>query len=118
MTPGNDNIVHVSNIAPVEFPMTAVVVPGSINNNLGNNYGYTGYGQQYNSNNNGYYNQYNNNNRYGNRYGNNNYYGSSTRSGSNNDVYSNRRTNGRYGGSGYSNANTRNGFNANGYDYE
>merc|ERR1711908_89883 len=102
MTPGNDNIVHVSNIAPVEFPMAAVVVLGSINNNLGNNYGYTGYGQQYNSNNNrfnnnrnnygagrynsqygnnnGYYNQYNNNNRYGNRYGNNNYYGSSTRS--------------------------------------
>merc|ERR1712070_1114462 len=35
-TPGSGNVVRVVNTAPVEFPMTAVVVPGAINNDYSN----------------------------------------------------------------------------------
>jgi len=34
-TPGSGNVVRVVNTAPVEFPMTAAVVPHSINNDMG-----------------------------------------------------------------------------------
>merc|ERR1712070_243547 len=34
-TPGSGNVVRVVNTAPVEFPMTAGVVPHSINNDMG-----------------------------------------------------------------------------------
>jgi len=35
-TPGSGNVVRVVNTAPVEFPMTAAVVPGAINNDYSN----------------------------------------------------------------------------------
>ena len=34
-TPGSGNVVRIVNTAPVEFPMTAGVVPHTINNNMG-----------------------------------------------------------------------------------
>jgi len=34
-TPGSGNVVRVVNTAPVEFPMTAAVVPNSINEQMG-----------------------------------------------------------------------------------
>jgi len=34
VTPGSGNVVRIVNTAPVEFPMTAAVVPHSINNDL------------------------------------------------------------------------------------
>jgi len=34
MTPGSGNVIRIVNTAPVEFPMTAAVVPHTINNEM------------------------------------------------------------------------------------
>ncbi len=74
LTPGNENVVHVTNSASVEFPMNAVVTPGRINGyGRGGNDGYAGYNYGPNRGFNNYnsydFNGYNYNSQYGNPYG-------------------------------------------------